>query len=88
MIAPEDLVNGCLRLLGNYELADESRRMLVAQAEKDGDFNSESEEFPAQVGQLLQMIAVGPERNTDGQSEDRGHECKRSRGGIAHAGFS
>ena len=60
-ISPEGLVDGCLRLLGHYELAEESRGMLVAQAEKNGELRTNSEEFPEQVGQMLQMIVATKE---------------------------
>ena len=35
VISPENLVDGCLRLLGCYELEPETREMLVKHAEKD-----------------------------------------------------
>lgn len=56
-ISPEGLVDGCLQMLGHYELAGETRRMLVDHARKDGALRTDSEEFPQQVGQMLQMIA-------------------------------
>ena len=60
-ISPEDMVDGCLRLLGHYELAEENRRMLLAHAQKSGELRTNSEEFPQQVGQLLQMIVATKE---------------------------
>ena len=60
-ISPEGLVDGCLRMLGHYELAEESRSMLVAQAQKGGEFRTNTEEFPQQVGQMLQMIVATKE---------------------------
>jgi hypothetical protein len=59
--SPEDLVDGCLRLLGHYELADETRRMLVDHAQKSGELCTNTEEFPQQVGQMLQMIVATKE---------------------------
>jgi uncharacterized protein (DUF1800 family) len=60
-ISPEGLVDGCLRLLGHYELADETRRMLVDHARKSGDVCTTAAEFPEQVGQMLQMIVATKE---------------------------
>ena len=60
-ISAEDLVDGCLRLLGHYELADENRRMLMAQAQKGGELRTDTEEFSQQVGQILQMIVATKE---------------------------
>jgi len=57
-ISPEGLVDGCLRLLGHYELAEENRRMLLAHAQKGGVLRTNTEEFPQQVGQMLQMIVA------------------------------
>ena len=60
-ISPEGLVDGCLRMLGHYELADENRRMLVDHAQKAGELRTNTEEFPQQVGQILQMIVATKE---------------------------
>ena len=60
-ISPEGLVDGCLRMLGHYELADETRLMLVAHAEKEGELRTNTKEFPQQVGQMLQMIVATKE---------------------------
>jgi len=54
-------VDGCLRLLGHYELADETRRMLVEHARKSGELHTTTAEFPEQVGQMLQMIVATKE---------------------------
>ena len=60
-VSPEALVDGCLQLLGHYELADETRRMLVAQAQQGSILRTDAEEFPEQVGQMLQMIVATKE---------------------------
>jgi uncharacterized protein (DUF1800 family) len=60
-ISAEALVDGCLRLLGHYELADETRRMLVEQAGKAGDLRTDAEAFAQQVCQMLQMIVATKE---------------------------
>jgi hypothetical protein len=60
-ISPEALVNGCLRLLGHYELAAETRRMLVAHAEKHGALHTNTAEFPQHVAEMLQLIVATKE---------------------------
>jgi uncharacterized protein (DUF1800 family) len=61
VISPEDLVEGCLRRLGHYELADETRSMLVEHARKSGALRTDSEAFPQHVTQMLQMIVATKE---------------------------
>ena len=60
-ISPEHLVDGCLRMLGHYELADETRSMLVAHAQKGGELRTNTEEFPQRVGRMLKMIVATKE---------------------------
>ena len=60
-ISPESLVDRCLQLLGHYELADETHRMMVAHAQEGGELRTNTEEFPKQVGQMLQMIVATKE---------------------------
>jgi uncharacterized protein (DUF1800 family) len=57
-ISADDLVDGCLRLLGHYELPEETRGMLVAQARKGGELRTDAAEFSQQVSQTLQMIVA------------------------------
>jgi hypothetical protein len=47
-------------MLGHYELAEETRRMLVRHAEKS-DGRTDSDNFPDQVGEMLQMIVATKE---------------------------
>lgn len=61
IISPDDLVDGCLRLLGHYELPDETRGMLAAQAQKGGELRTDAEGFSQQVSQMLQMIVATKE---------------------------
>ena len=58
---PEGLVEGCLRLLGHYELTDENHQMLVNHARNGGVLATDSPEFPKQVGEILQMIVATKE---------------------------
>jgi uncharacterized protein (DUF1800 family) len=60
-ISSEDLVDGCLRMLGHYEIPDDTRRMLVADAQDGGELRTDAEEFAPRVGQLLQMIVATKE---------------------------
>ena len=60
-ISPEGLVDGCLQMLGHYELAEETRRMLMAHAQKGGELHTNTEDFPQQVGQMLQLIVATKE---------------------------
>jgi uncharacterized protein (DUF1800 family) len=60
-LSPERLVDGCLKLLGHYELPDETRRMLVAHAQKHGELRPGTDEFAPQVGQMLQLIVATQE---------------------------
>ncbi len=61
IVSPERLVDGCLQFLGHYELADETRQMMVAQSHKGGELCTNSEEFRQRVGQMLQMIVATKE---------------------------
>jgi hypothetical protein len=60
-LSPEALVDGCLRLLGHYELAAETRRMLVQHAGKNGALCTDTEAFAQHVGEMLQMIVATKE---------------------------
>ena len=60
-ITPEGLVDGCLRLLGHYELAEENHRTLLAHAQTSGDLPTDTVEFPQHVGKMLQMIVATKE---------------------------
>jgi hypothetical protein len=61
VLSPEALVDGCLQLLGHYALADETRDMLVNHARTSGEIRTDTEAFPQQVGQMLQMIVATKE---------------------------
>jgi hypothetical protein len=60
-LSPEALVDGCLRLLGDYEVDDETRRMLVNQSSKGGEVLTNSDEFATKVGETLRMIVATKE---------------------------
>ena len=60
-LSPERLVDGCLDMLGAYELAEETRGKLVAHAGKKGEIRTDTEEFAGRVGQMLQLIVATQE---------------------------
>ena len=60
-MSPERLVDGCLELLGAYELADVTRTELVALAKGDGELKTGADEFGNRVGQMLQSIVATTE---------------------------
>ena len=60
-MSPEGLVDGCLRMLGHYELADETRDMLVVHAQAGGELHTDNKEFPQHVAQMLQLIVATKE---------------------------
>ena len=60
-IPPVGLVEGCLRMLGHYELTDENHQLLVENARKSGVSSTDTPEFPQQVGEMLQMIVATKE---------------------------
>ena len=60
-MSPEGLVDGCLRMLGHYELVDETRSMLVDHARQSGELRTDTEAFAQHVCQMLQMIVATKE---------------------------
>ncbi len=60
-ITSEGLVEGCLRLLGHYELTDENHQSLVEHAAKSGVLRTDVPEFSQQVTEMLQMIVATKE---------------------------
>ena len=60
-ISSERLVDGCLQLLGHYQLADVTRNELVALADSEGELRTGTDEFGQRVGQMLQSIVATTE---------------------------
>ena len=56
--SPEALVDGCLRMLGEYEISEETHQMLVQRSSKGGEVTSDSQEFASRVSDTLRMIAA------------------------------
>jgi hypothetical protein len=50
------LVDGCLEMLGCYELTEENHNLLLSHAQAAATLNTGSEEFAQSVGQMLQLI--------------------------------
>jgi len=60
-LSPENLVDGCLRMLGEYEISEETRRMLVDQNSKGGEVLTDSDDFDTTVAEALRMIVATKE---------------------------
>ena len=61
VISPERLVDGCLEMLGSYQLAEETRSRLVEHAEHGGELHTDTEDFARRVGQTLQLVVATQE---------------------------
>ena len=55
-ITAEQMLDGCLEMLGGYSLTDDTRTLLLENAWKNGDILTGSDEFAEQVGETLQLI--------------------------------
>ncbi len=55
-VSAERLVDGCLEMLGGYELMEDSHTLLVDHAQATATLNTSTEEFAHSVGQILQLI--------------------------------
>ena len=60
-LSAEQLVDGCLDMLGAYRLAEGTRNQLVDHAQKGGELRSGTEDFTARVGQMLQLLVATQE---------------------------
>ena len=61
VITSERFVDGCLELLGAYELADVTRSELISLARGEGEIRTDAAEFGSRVGQMLQSIVATTE---------------------------
>jgi len=61
VISADDLLDGCLELLGGYELMQDTRDLFLSQAVKVSELNTSSADFADQVSQLLQLIVATQE---------------------------
>jgi uncharacterized protein (DUF1800 family) len=55
------LVDGCLELLGYYELPDETYKMVVDHTQKGGELHTNTADFAQRVSQTLQVIVATQE---------------------------
>ena len=60
-ISPESMVDGCLRMLGHYELPEETRTMMVNHVVKGGQVYTDTEGFGQRVTEMLQLIVATKE---------------------------
>ncbi len=56
IISPERLVDGCLEMLGGYDLMEETRTLLLNHAQATATLHTGKAEFAQSVGQMLQLI--------------------------------
>ena len=55
-ISAEQLVDGCLEVLGCYQLSEDNHSLLLSHAQPAASLNTNSQEFALTVGQMLQLI--------------------------------
>ncbi len=55
-LTPERLVEGCLEMLGHYQLTDDTYAMILGQAQQRGPAETASDDFSERVAQMLQFI--------------------------------
>jgi hypothetical protein len=55
-VSASDLLEGCLEMLGGYQLMADTRNLLLNHLGADQDIPTGGEEFTQQVGQVLQLI--------------------------------
>ncbi len=55
-MSAERLLDGCLEMLGGYELNADSRALMIDHAQLAGTLHTGTEEFAQSVGQMLQLI--------------------------------
>ena len=60
-VSPEQLVDGCLDMLGAYELSKETRTELIDHASAGGEIRTDSSDFGQRVGQMLQLMVATQE---------------------------
>ena len=64
-LSPEQLVDGCLDVIGPVEVTEDTRNELLAQAQKGGALRhgtqGERTDFARRVAEMLQMIAATAE---------------------------
>ena len=56
IISAERLVDGCLEMLGGYNLMEETRTLLLNHAQATATLSTGTEQFAQSVGQMFQLI--------------------------------
>ena len=56
IISAERLVDGCLEMLGGYDLMEDTRTLLLSHAQATATLHTGTAEFAQSVGQMLQLI--------------------------------
>ena len=56
IISAQRLVDGCLEMLGGYDLMEETRTLLLSHAQTTATLQTGTAEFAQSVGQMLQLI--------------------------------
>jgi hypothetical protein len=57
-LTPEEVLDGCLEMLGSYQLHQETRDQLIDHLKQVGDLRPDIPEFNKVVGQTLQIISA------------------------------
>ncbi len=60
-VSPEELVDGCLDLIGPVQVGEGSRGSLIEYAKRGGDIQRSSTNFPQRVTEMLQLIVATAE---------------------------
>jgi hypothetical protein len=60
-LTANQMLDGCLELLGGYELPEETRSQILSHVEKDGAISTGAANFGHRVAQTLQLIAATQE---------------------------
>jgi hypothetical protein len=64
-LSPEAFVDGCMDMLGCLNISDDTRRELVAHAQRDGELrhgtDTERAAFTRRSGEMFQMLAATAE---------------------------
>jgi hypothetical protein len=64
-LSPQQFVEGCIDQVGCLNITDDTRRELLAHAERDGDLrhssDAEQTEFARRSGEMFQMLAATSE---------------------------
>ena len=60
-ISPEALVDGCLKLVGHYQLPTTTRRHIMEHLQREGPVDTGDQDFPQRVSDVFKLIAATQE---------------------------